>query len=63
MHKQAHKVLVSTGQIDSAIAHARQFEANDPRVIRTRYEPKEDLVSLYFADGLRISNHCTKTRC
>ncbi len=55
MRKGTHKVHVSSSQIDSAIARARQFEANDPRVIRVRYEAKEDLVSLYFADGFRIS--------
>jgi hypothetical protein len=55
MRKQTHKVLVTSGQIDSAIARARQFEANDPRVIRVLYEAKEDLVSLCFADGVRVS--------
>jgi hypothetical protein len=55
MRKEAHQVRVSSGQIDSAIARARQFETNDPRVIRVQYETKEDLVSLYFADGLKIS--------
>jgi hypothetical protein len=55
MPKETHKVYVSRGQIDSAIARARQFEANDPRVIRVQYEAKEDLVSLYFADGLKVS--------
>ena len=54
MRKGTHKVHVSSSQIDSAIARARQFEANDPRVIRVRYEPKEDLVSLSFADGLKV---------
>ncbi len=55
MRKQKHRVVVSSGQIDSAIARARQFEANDPRVIRVQYEAKEDLVSLCFADGVRVS--------
>jgi hypothetical protein len=55
MHKEAHKVRVSRGQIDSAIAQARQFEANDPRVTEARYEAKEDSVSLSFSDGLRVS--------
>jgi hypothetical protein len=55
MRKETHKVHVSSGQIDSAIARARQFEANDPRVIRVQYEVKEDLVSLCFADGLKVS--------
>src|SRR6202521_2451000 len=55
MSREAHKVQVSSSQIDAAIAHARQFEANDPRVIGARYEAKEDLVSLYFADGLKVS--------
>jgi hypothetical protein len=55
MRKKAHKIKVTSGQIDSAIARARQFEANDLRVIRVGYEAKEDLVGLYFADGLRVS--------
>lgn len=55
MRKEAHKIQVSRVQIDSAIARARQFEANDPRVIRAAYEAKKDLVSLYFADGLKVS--------
>src|SRR3984893_4055095 len=55
MRKETHKVHVSRGQIDSAIARALQFEANDPRVIRVQYEAKEDLVSLCFADGLKVS--------
>jgi hypothetical protein len=55
MPKQTHKVRVSSGQIDSAIARAREFAANDPRVTRVQYEAKEDLVSLHFADGLKVS--------
>ena len=55
MRKETHKVHVSSVQIDSAIARSRQFEATDPRVIGARYEAKEDLVSLSFADGLRVS--------
>jgi len=55
MRKKAHKVQVSNGQINSAIARARRFEDNDPRVVRVQYKAKEDLVSLYFADGFRIS--------
>jgi hypothetical protein len=55
MRKEAHKVRASRGQIDSAIARAGQFEAHDPRVSGVRYEAKEDLVSLYFLDGLRVS--------
>jgi hypothetical protein len=55
MPKQAHKVQVSSGQIDSAIARAKDFEAFDPRLARVLYEAKEDLVSLYFPDGLKVS--------
>jgi uncharacterized protein DUF2442 len=55
MRKATHKVHVSSSQIDSAMARARQFEASDPRVIRVQYEAKLDLVSLHFADGLRVS--------
>ena len=54
MRKEAHKVQVSRSEIDSAIARARQFETHDPRVIRVEYESKEDLVSLSFADGLKV---------
>jgi hypothetical protein len=54
MRKEAHKVQVAIGQINSAIARARQFEARDPRVVRAQYNSKEDLVSLSFADGLKI---------
>ncbi|HEV2520864.1 MAG TPA: DUF2442 domain-containing protein [Candidatus Acidoferrales bacterium] len=55
MRKATHKVLDTSGDIETAIARARRFEANDPRVIRARYETKSDLVSLYFGDGLRVS--------
>jgi hypothetical protein len=55
MRKKAHKVQVSRRQIDSAIERAGQFEAYDPRVAKVQYEEKEDLVSLYFADGLKVS--------
>ncbi len=55
MPKQTHKILVSAGQIESAAASARRFEAGEPRVIEARYEPHHDLVSLYFADGLRMA--------
>jgi hypothetical protein len=55
MRKKAHKVQVSSRQIDSAIARAGQFEAYDPRVVRVQYEEKKDLVSLFFADGLKVS--------
>lgn len=55
MGKEIHKVQVSIGEVDSAMARARQFEAQDPRVIRAQYEAEEDLVSLYFDDGLKVS--------
>ena len=55
MRKEANKVLVSSGQIDSTISRARQFETRDPRVVKAQYDADEDLVSLWFADELRIS--------
>ncbi len=55
MSKQAHRVRDSSAKIDSAIQRARQFEAADRRVVAARYDAKEDLVSLRFADGIRIS--------
>jgi len=55
MRREVHKVHVSSAQIDSAIARAREFEANDPRVVGVRYDAKEDSVSLSFADGLKVS--------
>jgi hypothetical protein len=55
MPNNTHKIQDSSGRIDSAVARAQEFEANDPRVIRIQYEAKEDLVSLHFADGLKVS--------
>jgi uncharacterized protein DUF2442 len=55
MRKPRYKVNVSSDQIDSAMERAREFEAYDPRVIRILYEAKEDLVTLYLADGLKVS--------
>ena len=55
MRKKKHKAHVYSGQIDAAIARARQFEASDPRVIRVWYQAKGDLVSLCFADEVRVS--------
>ena len=55
MRKNPHKVAISDSQIDSAIARAQQFEASDPQVIRAQYDAKEDLLSLRFADGLKIA--------
>ncbi len=55
MRKKPHKILPFNGKLNSAIARARQFEAQDPRVLRARYESEEDLVSLYFDDGLKVS--------
>jgi hypothetical protein len=55
MRKGKNKVDVSSGQIDAAIAHARQFEASDRRVVKAWYQANEDLVSLCFADGVRVS--------
>ena len=54
--KQAHRVRDSSAQIDSAIQRARQFEAADRRVVAARYDAKEDLVSLRFADGIADLN-------
>ena len=55
MRHRGHKIHVSSSQIESAMARAREFEGTDPRVIGIRYEAKEDLVSLSFADGLKVS--------
>ena len=55
MRKETHKIHVSEGKIDAAIARARRFEASDPRVVRVQYQAKEDLVNFFFADGVRVS--------
>ena len=55
MRNRKHKVNVSSGQIASAMKRARRFEANDHRVIRVQHDVQGDLVSLYFADGLKVS--------
>lgn len=55
MDREKHGVHVSDRQIDAAKRDARQFEAHDRRAVRARYDAKEDLVSLDFADGARFS--------
>ena len=55
MRRQTHQVRVSGEKIDAAIKRAKQFEAQDPRVIQASYDAKEDLVSLHFADGVRLA--------
>ena len=55
MRRKTDRVHASGGQIDAAIARAQQFEASDARVIKVLYQPKEDLVSLCFTDGVRVS--------
>lgn len=55
MRSRAHKVQVSNAEIDSAIARAGQFEADDPRVSGASYDAKEDTIVLRFTDGLKVS--------
>lgn len=55
MRKGTHSVRVSGREIGADIERAKQFEANDRRVISVQYKVKEDLVSLVFADGVRLS--------
>jgi len=55
MHRKRNRAHVSNEQIDSAIERAKQFEAHDPRVVHARYDADEDLVTLDFADRVRLS--------
>jgi len=55
MRSKTHRVPVPNEQIDSAIDRPGPFEAHDPRDFKVRYDANEDLVSLDFADGVRVS--------
>ena len=60
MTKPKAKVATTDRQINAALARARRFGANDRRVIRAKYEPTPDLITLYLDDGIRISLPRTK---
>jgi hypothetical protein len=55
MPKAAHKIRVSDDDIDSALARAKQFDSQDPRVTKAHYETKDDSIRLQFADGMTVS--------
>jgi Protein of unknown function (DUF2442) len=51
------KAVVTTteSQINTALARASKFEKHDRRIARAEYERKNDLVTLHFDDGIRVS--------
>jgi hypothetical protein len=55
MPREAHKIRVSDDDVDLALARAKQFESQDPRVTKAHYEAKEDSILLQFADGMTVS--------
>ncbi len=50
-----NKIGTTNAEIDAAIAHARKYEQDDPRVERAEYQPGVDLVALYLKNGMIVA--------
>lgn len=51
---RGHKIITTGGQIDAALARARQFAPDDRRVSRATYTRKGDQVCLFLANGVTV---------
>lgn len=50
-----NKIGTADAEIDAAIARARKYEQDDPRVERAEYQPGVDLVALYLKNGMIVA--------
>ena len=50
-----NKIGTTDAEIDAAIARARKYEQDDPRVERAEYQPGVDLVALYLKNGMIVA--------
>ncbi len=50
-----HPIRTTGAELDAMLAQARKFETNDLRAIKAEYHRKDDLITLHFADGIRVS--------
>jgi len=55
MSRQQHKDVTTEAEIDAGLSRARSFQADDRRAVRALYDKKDDLVTLFMADGVRVS--------
>ena len=55
MSRQQHKDVTTNAEINAGLSRARSFQAEDRSAVRAAYDKKEDLVTLFMADGVRIS--------
>jgi hypothetical protein len=50
-----NKTGTTDAEIDAAIARAKKYEQDDPRVERAEYQPGVDLVALYLKNGMIVA--------
>ena len=55
MSRQRHTDVTTNAEIDASLSRAKSFQANERRAIRAAYDKKDDLVTLFMADGVRVS--------
>ncbi len=55
MNNNVHRIVTTDEQIDEAVTRAKSFSPSDRRVIRARYEPDDDRIALFLADGVNVS--------
>jgi hypothetical protein len=53
--RNVHKVRSSDADIDAALTRAHAFEHHDLRATRAEYSKKDDMITLYLFDGVRVS--------
>jgi Protein of unknown function (DUF2442) len=51
----AHPIRTTGAELDAMLARAREFETLDLRATKAEYNKKDDLITLHFADGIRVS--------
>ncbi len=51
----ARPIRTIDAELDVALARAREFEPHDLRATKAEYKRKDDLITLYLTDGIRVS--------
>ena len=55
MNKEKHRIVTTDAEIEDAIARARSFEEDDPKVVRAEYQYGVDLIAMYFSNGMIVA--------
>lgn len=55
MSRPQHIDVTTDAEIDAGPSRGRSFQAEDRRAVRAAYEKKDDLVTLFMSDGVRVS--------